>query len=65
MAQSFFGSITLFAKMVLTEGPTNGHGKMPKVIHANAIGGATADKFRHGLRLHGVDQENARNLPFL
>src|ERR1700733_4374875 len=64
MAQPFFGPITLFTKMVLIEGSPNGYGKVPNVIHANAISGATADKFRHGLWLDRVDQENAGNLPF-
>ena len=64
MAQPFFGSIALFTKMVLAEGSTNGYGKVPQVIHAHAIGGATTDKFRHGLCLNGMGKENAGNLPF-
>jgi hypothetical protein len=37
---------------------------VPKVIHANAIGGATTDKFRRCLCLNDIDKENAGNLPF-
>src|SRR5271168_3732642 len=50
--------------MVVAQCSTNGHGKVPEVIHAHAIGGATGDKLRCGLRLHGANQENAGNLPF-
>jgi hypothetical protein len=63
MAQSFLGAVTLFTKMVVTQGATNGDGKVPQVIHADAIGGATSDKLRCSLRLHGANQENAGYLP--
>jgi hypothetical protein len=64
MPQPFFGSITLLAQTVLTEGSTNGYGEVAKVIHANAISGATGDKLRHSLRLRGAQQKNAGGLPF-
>src|SRR5271156_4547771 len=64
MAQPLFSAITLFAKMVVTEGSTNGYGKVPEVIHAHAIGGAAGDKFRRYLWLHGASQKNTGDLPF-
>ena len=65
MAQLLFRLIALFAQIVLTEGSTNGYGKVAKVIHCNAIGGAFCNKFCHGFQLHCFGQEDAGNLPIL
>src|SRR5271163_782677 len=64
MAQPSFGSIALFAQMILTEGSTDSYRQVPDVIHADAVGGATADELRHRLWLRLIDKVDAGNLPF-
>ncbi|MGB8800552.1 MAG: hypothetical protein WCC97_07685 [Candidatus Acidiferrales bacterium] len=64
MPQLLFSAITLFAKMVLAEGSTHRHRKVPQVVHAYAIGGAISDQSRGNLRLRGISQKDAGDPPF-